>query len=133
VYRAVVILAAALLVGCAKSPSPPPAAVVPEEQPVAIELPEPPYDLNTYEGVVADVVANLDEESLALLRRTAKADLIQFHHGWGTTIRNYYRFWSNEALIRSCARRAGRDGSMHPDDASMVVMEGVWSVVRSRK
>jgi hypothetical protein len=106
---------------------------VPEEQPVTIELPQPPYDLNTYEGVVADVVANLDGESLALLRRTAKADLIQFHHGWGTVIRNQYGFWSNEALIRSCARHAGRDGGMHPDDASMVVIEGVWAVVRSRK
>jgi len=134
-YRAVVILPAALLVGCAKSAPPPPtpAAVVPDEPPVTIELPKPPYDLNTYEGVVADIVADLDDESLALLRRMPKADLIQYFHGWGTGIRNHYGFWSNDALVRSCARRAGRDGGMHPEDASMVVMEGVWTVVRSRK
>lgn len=131
--RAMVLLAAALLAGCSKSPPQPGAAVTPEVVPPAMDLPQPPYDLNTFEGVVADIVVNLDEDSVALLRRTAKMDLIEYHHGWGTSIRNRYAFWSNDALVRSCARRAGHDGDMHPDSASMVVMEGVWAVVRSRK
>lgn len=76
--------------------------------------PQPPPDLNTYDGVVADIVSKLDEPSKDKLRTTAKDDLIQFHHGWGTGIRNEYGFWSNEALVASCGKKRGRVGSSTP-------------------
>jgi hypothetical protein len=83
--------------------------------------------------VVADIVTNLDDESKALLRRTAKQDLIQFHLGWGMEVRNKYGFWSNRALVQSCGKQRGYVGFIHPDDASMIVLEGVWEVVNARR
>ena len=91
---------------------------------------QPTFDLDTFEGVVADLVARLDSDSKARLRATPKDDLIMYHHGWGTGIRNGYRLWSNEALLRSCAERAGyEDGSIHPDSASGLIIEAVWEAV----
>jgi hypothetical protein len=101
-------------------------------KPTHARLPKPPYDLNTYEGVVADIVTKLDDESKALLRKTEKEDLIRFHHGFGTGIRNHYKFWTNEELVKSCGKQRGREGWFHPDDASMIVIEGVWVVVNSQ-
>jgi hypothetical protein len=98
-----------------------------------VHMPSPPFDLDTYEGVVADIVANLDDESKARLRSTSKEDLIQFHLSWGMGIRNNYKFWSNKKLLESCDKQRGYVGFIHPDDASVIVMQGVWEVVNARK
>ena len=95
-----------------------------------MDQPEPTFDLNTFEGVVAAIVARLDADSKARLRATPKDDLIIYHHGWGTGIRNEYRLWSNQALLASCAEKAGyTDPDIHPDSASMLIIEAVWEAV----
>lgn len=137
-----IALAVVVLVGCAREPQPahapqsetpaPAQAVVQKVKPTHPPLPKPPFDLNTYEGVVADLITILDAESKALLLKTEKEDLIQFHHGWGTGIRNHYKLWSNEALVRSCNKHRDRDGKIHPDEASMIIIEGVWAVLNSQ-
>jgi hypothetical protein len=95
---------------------------------------KPTFDLDTFEGVVGDLVARLDEESKARLRDTPRGELIVYHHGWGTGIRNGYRLWSNQALLVSCAEKAGyKDTSfIHPDDASMLIIEAVWEAVTAQ-
>ena len=66
------------------------------------------------------LVANLSEDDKRLLRGVAKQEVIRFHHGWGTGIRNDFGLWSgNRALLRSC-------GASFPDQASLVIMEAVW-------
>jgi hypothetical protein len=95
-----------------------------------MDQPQLPFDLNTFEGVGADLVARLDDESKARLRSTPRGELIKHHLGWGMGIRNGYRLWSNQALRRSCAERAGyKDSSIHPDSASMLIMQAVWDAV----
>jgi hypothetical protein len=97
-----------------------------------MDVPAP--DLNTFEGVVADIVARLDDESKARLRATPRDQLIRHHLGWGTGIRNGYSLWSNEALLKSCAERAGyRDGFIHPDSASTLIMVAVWEAVTAQQ
>ena len=98
-----------------------------------VHMPSPPFDLDTYEGVVADIVANLDDESKARLRSTSKDDLIQFHLSWGMGIRNKYKFWSNKKLLESCDKHRGYAGFIHPDDASVIVMQSVWEEVNAQK
>lgn len=87
-------------------------------------------DLNSYTGVVHDIASKLDAESKERLRNMNKSELSSLHHGWGTAIRNEYGFWNNAELIASCERAAGKS-HIHPDDASMVVIEGVWEMVNS--
>lgn len=71
------------------------------------------------------------------IRAMRKDDLIQFHFGWGMSIRNAFGLWGgNAALMRSCAEwrygvGKGPDATfMHPDDASGVIIEAVWQRLR---
>jgi len=57
---------------------------------------------------------------LAEVKKTPRRDLIKFHHGWGTWIRNNFGLWrGNRRLIDAC-------GGVHPDDCSMKVIEATW-------
>ncbi|MBN9524007.1 hypothetical protein J0H58_36770 [bacterium] len=139
----VALLSVALLTiaGCSDAPAPTPLAPPPAAAPhpaalLALEQAPPPRAvplLDTPEGVIADIVAKLDAESRAKLRDLKKDDLILYHHGWGTGIRNQYGLWSNSALLRRCAARAGYGEFIHPDSASMLIMEGVWEAVSARQ
>jgi hypothetical protein len=74
----------------------------------------------TVDEAVTKILKVLDEASKNKLRSMAKADLIMFHHNWGTNIRNDFGLWrGNTAILKD----TGRDD---PDDASMVIMEAVW-------
>jgi hypothetical protein len=78
------------------------------------------------EDTVRDLVARLSAEDKERLRATRKEDLIQFHHGWGTGIRNHYGLWrGNQKLIASACGRP-----CHPDDASMRIIEAVWQALQ---
>jgi hypothetical protein len=78
------------------------------------------------EDTVRDLVARLSAEDKERVRATRKEDLIQFHHGWGTGIRNHYGLWrGNQKLIVSACGRP-----CHPDDASMRIIEAVWQALQ---
>lgn len=81
----------------------------------------------TVDAAVVDIVAGLKEEDKETLRNTKREELIRYHHGWGTGIRNHYGLWrGNEELIKSAC-----DGNLcHPDDASMVIIEKVWETLQ---
>lgn len=75
---------------------------------------------------VKDIVQQLPEKDKEVVRITKKEDLIKFHHGWGTGIRNHYGLWrGNDNLILSACGKP-----CHPDDASMVIIEAVWSALQ---
>jgi hypothetical protein len=78
------------------------------------------------QAAVADILVSLSDEDKATLRNTKEDDLIMFHHGWGTGIRNHYGLWrGNGKLIESVCGKG-----CHPDDASMVIIETVWSALQ---
>jgi len=81
---------------------------------------------STVQATVSDLLASLPADDKAKVRATKKADLIMYHHGWGTGIRNHYGLWrGNEKLIESACGKG-----CHPDDASMVIIEAVWSALQ---
>ena len=77
----------------------------------------------TIADIVADIIENMREADKANVVNTPEADLIQFHHGWGTGIRNHYNLWQNPTLVKAT-------GKEHPDDASMVIIKQVWQTLR---
>ncbi|WP_440225001.1 DUF6794 domain-containing protein [Dokdonella sp. MW10] len=80
----------------------------------------------TVEATVADLLSTLSAENKKKLRDTPKDDLIRFHHGLGTGIRNHYGLWrGNRVLIASACGKP-----CHPDDASMVIIEALWSALQ---
>ena len=97
----------------------------------------------TLDQAVTKLLADLGDEDKALLRALPQEDMICFHHGWGTGIRNSFGLWrGNVDLLKSCTenqqRITGRAPSqppdahvvLHPDNASMVIIEAVWLALR---
>jgi hypothetical protein len=75
----------------------------------------------TIEEAVDRLLPSISDEDKAIVRDTAEEDLIRFHHGWGTGIRNAFGLWrGNRALLAST-------GASHPDDASMKIICAVWA------
>ncbi|MBI5425289.1 MAG: hypothetical protein HZA32_14515 [Opitutae bacterium] len=81
----------------------------------------------TVDEAVTRILSTMPEKDRKIVRDTAEDDLIQFHHGWGTGIRNSFGLWrGNKALMEDCK-------SDHPDDASMVIIFAVWKRLQSEK
>lgn len=91
----------------------------------------------TVDEAVARILAGMPEADQQMIRATPKDDLIMFHHGWGTGIRNAFGLWGgNTALMKSCAEAQGYGADpafMHPDDASGVIIEAVWRRLQDEK
>lgn len=74
--------------------------------------------------------ADLDDDSKTTLAKTKKEDLIMYHFGWGTGIRNRLGLWrGNVDLLTSCIAPRGQE-LPHPDDVSGVIIERVWELTQ---
>jgi hypothetical protein len=74
----------------------------------------------TVNEAVTQILSGMNKADRELVRSTKQEDLILYHHGWGTGIRNDLGLWQgNEALMADCH-------ADHPDGASMVIIEAVW-------
>jgi hypothetical protein len=101
------------LLGCRGSQPPARAHYVPTESERAAWP-------KTVDEAVATILADMKDAHKARVRDTKKEDLILFHHGWGTGIRNEFGLWrGNTNLMAACH-------ADHPDGASMVIIEAVW-------
>jgi hypothetical protein len=81
----------------------------------------------TVDEAVTRILSTMPEKDKKTVRDTPKGDLILFHHGWGTGIRNSFGLWrGNHALMEDCKAK-------HPDDASMVIIEAVWARLQKDK
>jgi len=69
------------------------------------------------------LLETMDDDAKQKIRETAKDALIQYHHGWGTSIRNSFGLWGNNLKLIDSA--CGKP--CHPDDASMKIIEAVWA------
>jgi hypothetical protein len=76
----------------------------------------------TVEATVKDILSSMSEQSRKTIRDTPEGDLIMFHRGWGTGIRNHYGLWrGNRSLLENACGKG-----CHPDEASMVIIKAVW-------
>ena len=81
----------------------------------------------TVKEAVQVLISEISEKDKALICSKTKEDMIQFHHGWGTYIRNTFGLWGkNSELIKDTGER-------HPDDASMVIIRAVWQELQTRR
>lgn len=82
----------------------------------------------TVDEAVGVVIATLSDDERASIAALARDQLTGLHFGLGMWIRNNLGLWkgANELM-----RAVGDvDQSMHPDDASMVIVEAVWNRLR---
>ena len=81
----------------------------------------------TVKEAVAQILSEVTEKDKETVRNTKKEDLIKFHHGWGTGIRNDMGLWQgNKDLMKDTK-------ASHPDDASMVIIEAVWNELQIKR
>lgn len=78
----------------------------------------------TLDQAVDRIVSKLKEDDKLTVKNTPFNDLIQYHHGWGTGIRNSFGLWGDnkELIVSICGPK-----ECHPDDASMAIIYGVWN------
>ena len=103
----------AVLVGCRQAQPPARAHYEPTEAERATWP-------RTVDEAATRILADMKGADKTRVRETKREDLIFFHHGWGTGIRNEFGLWKgNTNLLADCH-------AQHPDDASMVIIEAVW-------
>lgn len=82
---------------------------------------------SSVEEAARHIAGKLDDESKARVQSTKVEDLILYHHGWGTGIRNSLGLWrGNEKLLKSC----GQGKVIHPDECSMIIIKAVWKLLQ---
>lgn len=82
------------------------------------------HPFTSLNAVVDDIVARLPDEDKTIIIGIKNENEMVKLYGLGVKIRNEYGLWDgNEALLNNC-------GTTHPDDASMVILERVWQVLK---
>jgi hypothetical protein len=80
----------------------------------------------TLDQAVTRLLDDMDDAEKKAVRDTKKEDLILFHHGLGTGIRNEFGLWrGNTNLLADCH-------SENPDGASMVIINAVWQRLQNQ-
>ena len=83
----------------------------------------------TVAGAVRVLLSFLTKRDKLALQRLKEKDLAVVHIGVGMFIREEFGLWEgNRALLKACGST-----SMHPEDASMVIMKALWKRVRKKK
>ena len=82
----------------------------------------------TVQEAVDHMISALGREEKELIKNADEAELVQFHFGLGTGIREVFQLWhGNKDLLKSCGSE-----EMHPDDAAMVIIEALWRRLQTR-
>jgi hypothetical protein len=77
---------------------------------------------------VEQMISCMARDEKEEIRSMEEKDLFFLHLGFGENIRNQCGLWAgNVELLKSC----GSEG-MHPDDASMVIIEALWRRLQTR-
>jgi hypothetical protein len=88
------------------------------------ELPQFPTTLSE---TVAILTAELPERQRTVIAGTVDKDLVRFHHGLGTYIRNRFGLWGPNPALRAACKVT------HPDDASAVILRALRDHLRNTR
>lgn len=82
------------------------------------------YPFTSINAVISNIIERLSDEDKAIISNINNESEIIKLYGLGVKIRNEYGLWEgNQALLNSC-------GTTHPDDATSVILEGVWRALK---
>lgn len=92
---------------------------------------------NTVKEIADDYVKGMSKEDCEYLATLTREDMGQFHHGFGTYLRNHYELWHTSPLTEKWRTdesshdiREGIDYSLdHPDHISMEIIYAIWDKI----
>ena len=99
----------------------------------------------TKEEIVDKIIVEITDDDKKYLKSLSREDMIQFHHGIGTSIRNEYGLWKEDnPLTQQWALDRSTDSEIHmkngvdyhpqhPDAVSMDILEAVWDKLNEKK
>lgn len=78
----------------------------------------------TVDEIADDILSGWADSTKEQLKQIPFEDLIKYHHGFGTGIRNEYKLWERKWTPEI---RNGVDYSPeHPDAISQTIIETIW-------
>lgn len=88
----------------------------------------------TCDEAVSVLVTDMTKKDITEIRTTAFEDLIRYHHGLGTSIRNAFGLWAgNTALMDDCNRIFNNKVEPeHPDTVSMLIIQHLWKMLNDK-
>lgn len=66
-------------------------------------------------------IGEIPTENVDIIKKCDYDKLSMFHHSLGSYIRNGFGMWAEDSQLR---KSTGKD---HPDDASMVIIQALWT------
>jgi hypothetical protein len=80
----------------------------------------------TVQEAVDRLVVELADDDTHTIAHLSEAEVVGLHISLGLAICNTFGLWQgNRALLDSCSTAGG--GPVHPDDASMVIIQALWN------
>ena len=76
----------------------------------------------TVELAVDKILLDLSVRDRTKIANMNKKKLIAFHLSFGIFIKNEFRLWGNEPLLKSCCDVSGRS-KVNPDQASFIILK----------
>lgn len=89
---------------------------------------QPKHLPTTVKEAVQHLLSRLDEESRTNLKDMARNNLGDLHHGYGAGIRSHLGLWGKNRPLMNDPEIAG----MHPDDASIYIIEQMWDFLHAQ-
>ncbi len=98
----------------------------------------------TLQQIINDVFNKLTDEDKQNLSTLNKDDMIKFHHGVGTFIRNEYKLWDRNNPLTSLWFIDNESGNeqyikdgvdyhpCHPDEVSSEILIGIWKKITQK-
>ena len=81
----------------------------------------------TLHEAIGVLISHMTEEEKEIIRGLDREDLVELYFSAGLDIRNKFGLWNdNYELLISC-------GWIHPDDASMAIIDAVWQALRGEQ
>jgi len=81
------------------------------------------------EAAIRALQERLPAEVLQQMRAGSEDDMVRFHHGLGTSLRNEWGLWSGDSDL---ARWMRAKGLRHPDDMSSLILTCLWRRMHDR-
>jgi hypothetical protein len=85
----------------------------------------------TLDEAVGVMLATLEDKDLSDITQMPFADLINLHFGLGQWIRNNFGLWQADSTLMKAIQ--AHTPNIHPDDASMVIVEALWHRLQESK
>jgi hypothetical protein len=76
----------------------------------------------TVELAVDKILSDLSARDRTKIANMNEKKLIEFHVSFGIFIKNAFRLWGNEPLLKSCCDISGRS-KVNPDQASYIILK----------